>query len=199
MTAGLGPEEVGDVEEGHAALWPIRVTAQRIPGQDPCSRECTDLRSEGPPLERAEPEALDMPALVLASSDAGLYAVMTIVYVAVVVFEIAALWQVFVKAGRPGWAAIIPIYNLYVLLKVIGRPGWWLLLFLVGIIVPFLGWILLVVISIIVAIDLARSFAKSSGFAVGLFFLNFIFVPILGFGESRYVGPAAGGPRAMTV
>jgi hypothetical protein len=137
-----------------------------------------------------------MSALPLATNS-GLVGISVVIYAAVIVFEIAALWKVFVKAAQPGWAAIIPIYNLYILLKVIGRPPWWLLLFLAGIIVPFLGWILLIVIGIIIAIDLAKSFAKSSGFAVGLFFLNFIFVPILGFGDSRYVGPAAGRPRAL--
>jgi hypothetical protein len=137
-----------------------------------------------------------MSALLLATNG-GLFAILVIIYLAVIVFEIAALWKVFVKAGQPGWAAIIPIYNLYILLKVIGRPAWWLLLFIVGVIVPFVGWILLLVIGIIIAIDLAKSFAKSSGFAVGLFLLNFIFIPILGFGESQYVGPAAAGPRAM--
>jgi uncharacterized protein DUF5684 len=138
-----------------------------------------------------------MSALMLASTNGGFVFILVIIYIAIIVLEIAALWKVFVKAGQPGWAAIIPIYNLYVLLKVIGRPAWWLLLFVVGVIVPFVGWILLLVIGIIIAIDLAKSFAKSSGFAVGLFFLNFIFVPILGFGESQYVGPAAGVPRAM--
>lgn len=136
-----------------------------------------------------------MTALLLgASGGSGL---LVLVYVAVIVLEIAALWQVFVKAGEPGWAAIIPIYNLYVLLRVVGRPGWWLVLFLVGVIVPFVGWILLIVVSIIIAIDLARSFGKSGAFAVGLFLLNFIFVPILGFGASRYVGPAAAGRRPL--
>ena len=137
-----------------------------------------------------------MSALQLATNG-GLTGILVIIYIAIAVFEIAALWKVFVKAGQPGWAAIIPIYNLYILLKVIGRPAWWLLLFIVGIIVPFVGWILLIVISIIIAIDLARSFAKSSGFAVGLFLLPFVFIPILGFGESRYAGPAAAWPRAM--
>ena len=137
-----------------------------------------------------------MSALMLGTNG-GLIGIMVIVYLAIIVFEIAALWKVFVKAGQPGWAAIIPIYNLYILLKVIGRPAWWLLLFVAGVIVPFVGWILLIVIGIIIAIDLAKSFAKSSGFAVGLFFLNFIFVPILGFGQAQYVGPAAGRPRAM--
>ena len=128
---------------------------------------------------------------------AGGTVILIFVYIVVVVFEIAALWKVFVKAGHPGWAAIIPIYNLYIVLKIIGRPAWWLLLFLAGVIIPFVGWIMLVVLGIIIAIDLSKSFAKSSGFAVGLFLLNFIFIPILGFGESQYVGPAAAGSRAM--
>ena len=136
-----------------------------------------------------------MSALMLGANG-GAVGILVIIYIAVIVLEIAALWKVFVKAGQPGWAAIIPIYNLYILLKIIGRPGWWILLFLLGII-PFVGWIAVLVIGIIIAIDLAKSFAKSSGFAVGLFLLNFIFIPILGFGEAQYVGPAASNPRAM--
>ncbi len=136
-----------------------------------------------------------MSALLLATNG-GFVGILVIVYIAIIVFEIAALWKVFVKAGQPGWAAIIPIYNLYILLKVIGRPGWWILLFLLGII-PLVGWIAVLVLGIIIAIDLAKSFAKSSGFAVGLFLLNFIFIPILGFGESQYVGPAAAGARTV--
>jgi hypothetical protein len=103
--------------------------------------------------------------------------------VAVAVLIIAAFWKIFTKAGQPGWAAIIPIYNYYVLLKVVGRPGWWLILYLI----PFVN----LIIFIIVAIDLAKSFGKTGGFAVGLILLPFIFFPILGFGSATYVGPAA--------
>ena len=98
----------------------------------------------------------------------------------VVVFEIAALWQVFVKGGHPGWAAIIPFYNYYVLLKVVGRPGWWLILYFI----PLVN----IIVWIIVAIDLSKSFAKTSGFAVGLILLAFIFIPILGFGPASTPG-----------
>ena len=127
-------------------------------------------------------------AVLLAASGAGF---LIIIYIAVIVFEIAALWRVFVKADKPGWAAIIPFYNYYVLLKVVGRPGWWLILYFI----PIVN----IVVWIIVAIDLAKSFAKSTGFGVGLIFLAFIFIPILGFGPATYAGPYAAGPRAMTV
>jgi Family of unknown function (DUF5684) len=127
-----------------------------------------------------------MLALLLAS--AGV-AIGIVIYVAVIVFEIAALWMVFVKGGRPGWAAIIPFYNYYVLLKLVGRPGWWLILYFI----PIVN----IVVWIIVAIDLSKSFDKGTGFGVGIIFLAFIFIPILGFGSARYAGPAAGGPRAI--
>jgi len=133
-----------------------------------------------------------MAALVLGSSGAGVgIGIGVVIYVAVIVFEIAALWRVFVKGGRPGWAAIIPFFNFYVLLKVVGRPGWWLIMYFI----PFVN----IVVWLIVAIDLAKSFGKGSGYGVGIFFLAFIFIPILGFGEARYAGAAAGGPRAVDV
>lgn len=126
--------------------------------------------------------------LLLSSAAAGI-SIGVVAYVVIAVLEIVALWFVFVKGGRPGWAAIIPFFNIYTMLKVVGRPGWWLILYFIPI-VNFIVWI-------IVAIDLAKSFARSTGFAVGTIFLPFIFIPILGFGPAQYVEPAAGGPRAM--
>jgi hypothetical protein len=99
------------------------------------------------------------------------------------VLAIAGYWMVFQKADRPGWAAIIPIYNFYVMCKIAGRPGWWWVLLFI----PIVN----IVIAIIVAIDLAKSFSRSAGFGWGLAFLSFIFAPILGFGEDQYAGPAA--------
>ena len=96
----------------------------------------------------------------------------------VAVLLIIALWRIFEKAGQPGWAAIIPIYNAYVLLQVVGRPGWWLLLYLV----PFVN----IVIWIIVQLDLARAFGKGMGFALGLILLPGLFQLILGFGGASY-------------
>jgi hypothetical protein len=103
-----------------------------------------------------------------------------ICYFAVIILLIAAIWKVFSKAGQPGWAAIIPIYNLYVMCKVAGRPGWWLLLCLI----PFLNLIILIILNF----DIAKKFGKSGGFAVGMILLPFIFWPILGFGSAQYQG-----------
>jgi hypothetical protein len=121
---------------------------------------------------------------ILAQQDqGGGSAVMSLIYLVIGVLVIASLWKVFTKAGKPGWAAIIPIYNIYVLLQIVGRPWWWLLLMLI----PFVNFI----IAIIVYIDLAKSFGKGVGFGIGLLFLSFIFLPMLAFGDARYVGPAA--------
>src|SRR5215208_609412 len=97
---------------------------------------------------------------------------------------IVAMWKVFTKAGQPGWASIIPLYNWYILCKIVGRPGWWVILLLI----PFLNFI----VAIILCIDLAKSFGKGVGFGLGLAFLGVIFFPILGFGSAQYQGPSAG-------
>ena len=99
---------------------------------------------------------------------------------------IVAMWKVFTKAGQPGWASIIPIYNLYIWCKIVGRQWWWILLMLI----PLVNFI----ICIILCIDLAKSFGKGVGFGLGLAFLGIIFFPILGFGSAQYQGPTAGSP-----
>jgi hypothetical protein len=104
-------------------------------------------------------------------------------WLALLVIFIASAWKVFAKAGQPGWAVIIPIYNIIVLLQIVGRPLWWLLLMFI----PLVN----LVIAILIYIDLAKSFGQSTGFAIGLLLLAPIFWPILGFGSARYIGPAA--------
>jgi Family of unknown function (DUF5684) len=100
--------------------------------------------------------------------------------IALGLFLIVSLWKVFEKAGQPGWGIFIPIYNLYLLLQIAGRPGWWLILY----IIPLVNF----VIGIIVDIDVAKKFGKEPIFGVGLFFLGFIFYPILAFGSAKYQG-----------
>lgn len=104
-----------------------------------------------------------------------------VLYVAIIVLMIASIWKVFTKAGKPGWAAIIPIYNIVVLLEIVGKPIWWIILMLI----PIVN----IVVQIIVTHQLSKSFGKDVGFTIGLIFLGFIFFPILGFGSAKYIGP----------
>jgi hypothetical protein len=112
-----------------------------------------------------------------------------IIYLAVIVLIIAGNWMVFTKANEAGWKSIIPIWNMIVLLRIVGRPVWWIVLLLI----PFVN----IVVLIIIWRELSRSFGQGVGFTVGLFFLPFIFLPILGFGSSSYHGPNGAGAVAV--
>ncbi len=98
----------------------------------------------------------------------------------VAVVAIVAMWKIYTKAGKPGWASIVPLYNLYVLFEVAGYNGWMFLLMCI----PFVNFIMM----ILLYVKLAKAFGKSGGFAVGLIFLPFIFLLILAFGSAQYVG-----------
>ena len=96
------------------------------------------------------------------------------------VIEIVGAWLMFEKAGEPGWAVIIPIYNLLIAIKIAGKPWWYILLLMI----PVVN-----IVIIIISLDgLSKNFGKSTGFTVGLFFLRWIFIPILGFGKAVYTG-----------
>jgi hypothetical protein len=106
-----------------------------------------------------------------------------VIQLAIFVLIVAGFWKVFTKAGQSGWAAIIPIYNIFILCKIVGRPWWWVILCFI----PLINLIALAVLSM----DVAKSFGKGVLFAVGLFFLGPIFYCILGFGSAQYQGPSA--------
>ncbi|AWV91423.1 signal peptidase I [Bradymonas sediminis] len=98
-----------------------------------------------------------------------------------VVVMIAGLWKIFEKAGHPGWAAIVPIYNVFIMLQIVGRPTWWLVLFFIPMINGLIG--------IVLNIELAKAFGKDLVYGLGMVFLPFIFAPMLGFGDAQYQGP----------
>lgn len=109
--------------------------------------------------------------------------VVSLIYLAIIVLMIVSLWKIYVKAGKPGWAAIVPIYNIIVLLEIVGRPIWWIVLLLI----PLVNFIIM----IIIALDVAVCFGKSKGWGFGLLvILPFIGYPILAFGDATYSGPA---------
>jgi hypothetical protein len=109
----------------------------------------------------------------------SLYAVIGLAFVLVM---IASMWKVFTKAGQPGWAVLVPIYNIIILLKMTGKPAWWVVLFLV----PIAN----IIVMFLVIVALAKSFGKGTGFGLGMLFFGFVFYPILGFGDAQYTAPA---------
>ena len=107
--------------------------------------------------------------------------------IAVTVLQIISMWKIFAKAGEAGWKSLIPIYNSVILFKISGLSPWLLLTYLTAFI-PVVGWIVILVVTILQANGLSKSFGKSTGFTVGLILLPFIFNLILGFGKSEYIG-----------
>jgi len=106
-------------------------------------------------------------------------AIFFIFYFAFIIFIIAGIWKAFEKAGQPGWACIIPFYNYYIMGKMGGVKNWWLIF------IPIVN----IYIIFVIMIAIAKSFGKETGFGIGLVFLSFIFWPILGFGDAKYIGP----------
>lgn len=108
--------------------------------------------------------------------------IMMVIQLGILGLVIAGMWKLFVKAGQPGWAAIVPIYNTYVLTQIAGRPILWFILTFV----PCVN----IVAAILIMIDIAKSFGKSTGYAIGMILLPFVFIPMLGFSDAQYGGPS---------
>ena len=104
-----------------------------------------------------------------------------IVMLIVLLIVVIGMCKMFSKAGKPAWGAIIPVYNLILLVQIIGKPMWWVVLFFVPIVSVF--------VAVYLPFAIAKNFGKGMGFGVGLLLLPFIFYPILGFGSAEYIGP----------
>lgn len=129
-----------------------------------------------------------------SSSDgalAGLVVFIWLIALIVSIFMIVCLWRIFTKAGRPGWAAIVPVYNSWVLFEIVGYPGWWALLAFIPLVNIF------PVIMILVSYyKLGKLFGKSDLFSVLLIFFPVILLPVLAFGSAQPTGQAVNGPTA---
>ncbi len=122
----------------------------------------------------------DIDGAVVAGS--GLMMLIWLGFMAVI---IVSLWKIFTKAGQPGWASLIPFYNLYIMLKIASKPGWWILLFFI----PIVGFIF----AIIMWNEISKAFGKGIGYTLGLIFLGIIFMPMLAFGDAQYTKPVGEG------
>lgn len=111
------------------------------------------------------------------------FGVLLIPILIILILSIIGKWKLYIKAGKPGWAAIIPIYSTIVMLEIVGKPIWWLFL----IIFPCTSFIFFIWTTNL----LSKSFGQSEGFTIGLLVFPFIFYPVLGFGNYQYIGPSA--------
>ena len=127
----------------------------------------------------------------------GILSALILFFIIVYVITVIGQWKVLKKSGKPGWGALIPIYNTYQFCSISGVSPWWILISIVGApilsVIPVIGSILSLAVSIyfsiLLNVSIARSFNKSDGFAVGLILLPIVFYLILGFSNDKYVGP----------
>jgi hypothetical protein len=115
----------------------------------------------------------------------GVFQVIGAVLFVFILILVVSMWNIFTKAGQEGWKAIIPIYNMVVLMEIIRKPWWWILLMLI----PYVG----IIWSIWSMNLLSKSFGKGTGFTVGLVLLSIVFFPILAFDDSEYTDPTSDG------
>jgi len=97
----------------------------------------------------------------------------------VLILILVSLWKIFIKAKKPGWAALVPIYNIVVMLEIVGMPTWYIFLMFI----PLVN----LVIGLMILVNLTKAFGKSTGFVLGMIFLPLIFYPILAFDKSEYI------------
>lgn len=135
-------------------------------------------------MNQTYPSGMDPAAMDAATQGAATGAVlfMLLFYIPLIIFMTTSMMGVFIKADKPWWAAIVPIYNIIVILEVVGKPIWWIALMFI----PIAN----VVVWILVAHSLSKSFGKDGAFTAGLVLLSFVFYPILAFGSAQYQGPA---------
>lgn len=119
--------------------------------------------------------------------------IIMIIAIAAGILQIVAMWKLFNKAGKPGWASIVPVYNIIVLFEIIGYKWYYIFLFLLGW-VPIVGQLALVIFSIHYNVKLSKAFGKDIGYGIGLAFLSVVFMPIFAFSKNiNYVGPTVNG------
>lgn len=108
--------------------------------------------------------------------------ILWVIYVAVIALLIVSMWKLFTKAGKPGWASIVPFYNNIVMLEIAGKPIWWFFMLFI----PFVN----IVFAFLTLYHFSKAYGKAEGFSIGVAILSFIFIPLLAFSDAKYQGPA---------
>ena len=126
------------------------------------------------------------------------FAAIWFIWLLVLIVAIVAQWRTFEKAGQPGWKSLIPIYNFWTLCEIVGKPGWWSLSFLL-VVIPFVGWIAPIIVSIIVMLELGKAFNKDVTWTVFLLIIfSLIGMLILGFGDDKFYKSKLSSPEIST-
>jgi hypothetical protein len=130
-----------------------------------------------------------------SGSNSALILIVLAVLLVVGILAVAGMWRTFQKAGRPGWAAIVPFYNYYVLFEIGGKPGWLGIIVILLAFIPFIGSLVVLALLIIVNLEVAKRFNRSTLFAVlGLTLFSFVGYAMLGFGHDEYHDPTLAQP-----
>ena len=137
------------------------------------------------PIDTIPAEELEAVGTVVAGAVAGVAIVVLAISFIIGIISIIANWKIFTKAGEKGWKCLIPIYNTVVLFKIAGISPLLIFVYFASII-PFVGWIAVLGVTIYLMHNLAKAFGKDAGFTVGLVLLNTIFTLILAFDKSEY-------------
>jgi hypothetical protein len=185
-TLGFAPQTAW-AQADPSSLPDIPLPDVQLPDQTPMDLGDLDFNADLEEFENFNEPGFDSQPQIDPAAAAAIgvgILVFSVIWLAIAILAIAGMWATFAKAGKPGWGAIIPIYNCILLLEIAGRPIWWIVLLLI----PVVNF----VIAIIVFIDVAKNFGKGAGFGLGLAFLSFIFFPILGFGSAQYRSPMVG-------
>jgi hypothetical protein len=120
----------------------------------------------------------------------GVGVIMVLIWIAVIVFMVVSYWKLFKKASKPGWAAIVPIYNIVVTFEIVGLSPW-IILLVIGLIIPIINFLVAIawiIIYIVLCYRLAKVFGHNGWFAVGIYFVSIVFVPIMAFSDDKYLG-----------
>jgi Family of unknown function (DUF5684) len=105
-----------------------------------------------------------------------------VIYIAILALAVVSMWKLFTRAGKPGWASIVPIYNTIVMLEIAGKPIWWFFMLFIPIVNIVFGFLTLY--------HFSKSYGKAEGFSIGVALLSIIFIPLLAFSDAKYQGPA---------
>lgn len=141
-----------------------------------------DPQQYPPGMDPAAIQAMQDAQDAASGAAAGAMIVMMLIYLPMMILMLTSMMGVFIKADKPWWAAIVPIYNLVVMCEIVGKPVWWVVLMLI----PLAN----IVVMILLTHSLSKSFGKDAGYTAGLLLLSVVFYPMLAFGSAQYQGPA---------